>query len=95
MMSADRKFDDFEGMSKEELLDYQEQVADDMVTLLSQWMDTHNRTCTEDSCCEPLNLLAYFAHSLGVRRTIGTGAEFEEHLQSYENKCPDCSHLRN
>jgi len=58
------------------------------------WLDAHRAECPNPkTCTEPLNLLAFIAHCLGVRQEkIGW---LQAEVARYEAECEGCTHLRN
>ncbi len=53
------------------------------------WSETHHATCDNPDCIEPANLLAFLAHSAGLKRT--RARQFLRELEHYEANCPGCS----
>jgi hypothetical protein len=68
-------------------------TAEEIRDACGQWLADHRRECGDPTCGEPINFLAFLAHTLGVRQDhVG---KLKEELAFYEAHCPDCAHLRN
>ena len=53
--------------------------------ILLGWLDAHREVCADPNCCEPANLLGWFAHCLGFKAEHID--KFRDELARYEAEC--------
>ncbi len=59
------------------------------------WMDKHRQGCGDEPRHEPLNLIGYLSHCLGVRAETKNAKAWLEAVAFHEKYCEGCQHLRN
>ncbi len=68
--------------------------AEEIRDALLNWLEIHSSHCPDpENCHEPINILAYLAHSLGMR--ADSGPSWLKFLREYERTCEGCQHMRN
>ena len=69
------------------------QSTEHIRNLVVAWLREHRATCSDPDCAEPHNLIAFLAHSAGIR--LGAIGQLASELGEYEARCQGCTHLRN
>lgn len=70
----------------------EEEIANRLRNLLIEWLEYHRIDCNKQNCLEPANMMAFLAHSVGIRSS--DLRLFRDQLQEYEVNCKDCGHIR-
>lgn len=64
-------------------------LIDAVRTGLIGWMTAHQRECGHPDCAEPVNVLAFLAHAVGLKDS--QVEEFRKRLDDYNRHCPNCT----
>lgn len=81
---------DFEPEEESEETMTAEEIRDECLA----WLKIHRQEC-EGPCFEPIGLLAFLGHCMGLKATEHNLAILCREMIVVENRCPDCQHLRN
>lgn len=67
-----------------------EAALDDLQEKVLETIALHEEFCDEPNCIEPVNMLAFIAHTIGIRSSGKCMGKFIELLHQYEQRCDHC-----
>lgn len=74
-------------------LNNDQDLTNEILQKMTEWMERHKAVCSDPKCCEPLGVIGWLSHRLGVKLT--NMPELADIIEWYERNCQGCEHHRN